>query len=83
MHIYLQILASLLQRLVFVLRDWGYPYEYPYGKDGGEAYVNKILKVRFKFIRNQKYRISVSNKNVIEMIKLLVLVFHLYFTYER
>lgn len=74
MHIYLQILASLLhvQRLVFVLRDWGYPYEYPYGKDGGEAYVNKILKVRFKFIRNQMYRISVSNKNVLEMIKLLV-----------
>lgn len=73
MLLYLKILASLLQRLVFVLRDWGYPYEYPYGKDGGDAYVNTLLKVRFKFIRNQKYSISMSNRNfVLEMIKLLV-----------
>ncbi|XP_062621079.1 atlastin-1-like [Saccostrea cucullata] len=32
-------------RLIFLIRDWGVPYEYPYGKDGGSAYIAKKLKV--------------------------------------
>lgn len=28
-----------------MIRDWGCPYEYPYGEDGGKNYVTKILKV--------------------------------------
>ncbi|XP_065933795.1 atlastin-1 [Magallana gigas] len=33
-------------RLIFLIRDWGCPYEYPYGKDGGEAYIRKKLKIK-------------------------------------
>ncbi|XP_061197696.1 atlastin-1-like [Saccostrea echinata] len=32
-------------RLIFLIRDWGIPYEYSYGKDGGTAYIVKKLKV--------------------------------------
>lgn len=35
----------LLQRLIFLIRDWGFPYEYSYGKEGGEAYTREKLKV--------------------------------------
>ncbi|XP_052715327.1 atlastin-1-like isoform X2 [Crassostrea angulata] len=31
-------------KLVFLIRDWGFPYEYPYGEDGGKNYVTKVLK---------------------------------------
>lgn len=28
-----------------MIRDWGFPYEHAYGKDGGNAYIRKKLKV--------------------------------------
>lgn len=31
-------------RLIFLIRDLGFPYELPYGKDGGEAYIREKLK---------------------------------------
>lgn len=33
-------------RLIFLIRDWGFPYEYSYGKDGGEAYTREKLKIK-------------------------------------
>lgn len=33
------------KRLLFVVRDWGCPHEFPYGETGGEAYVRKQLQV--------------------------------------
>lgn len=33
-------------RLIFLIRDWGCPYEYSYGKDGGEAYTREKLKIK-------------------------------------
>nr|XP_034337973.1 atlastin-1 isoform X2 [Crassostrea gigas] len=33
-----------MPKLVFLIRDWGCPYEYPYGEDGGKNYVTKILE---------------------------------------
>lgn len=33
-----------MPKLVFLIRDWGCPYEYPYGEDGGKKYVTKILE---------------------------------------
>lgn len=34
------------QKLQFLIRDWSYPYEYPYGADGGEKLLKKRLEVR-------------------------------------
>lgn len=31
----------------FLIRDWQYPYEYCYGKDGGNAYIRKQLEVGY------------------------------------
>lgn len=36
------------KRLLFVVRDWGCPHEFPYGETGGEAYVRKQLQVSQK-----------------------------------
>ena len=36
------------QKLQFLVRDWSYPYEAPYGRDGGEKIVNKRLEVTEK-----------------------------------
>lgn len=33
-------------KLVFLIRDWAYPYEHDYGKDGGEAYITKKLEIK-------------------------------------
>lgn len=33
-----------LKRLIFLIRDWGCPSEFPYGNVGGEDYVRKQLK---------------------------------------
>lgn len=31
-------------KLVFLIRDWGWPDEYHYGEDGGKKYVSKVLE---------------------------------------
>ncbi|XP_065883232.1 atlastin-2-like [Dysidea avara] len=33
------------QSLLFLVRDWSYPYEHSYGHDGGQEYLDKILKL--------------------------------------
>lgn len=33
-------------KLIFLIRDWGFPYEHTYGKDGGNAYIRKKLKIK-------------------------------------
>ena len=33
------------QSLKFLIRDWSYPYEYPYGKEGGRKLLDKKLDV--------------------------------------
>ena len=30
---------------MFLVRDWSYPYEHSYGHEGGQEYLDKILKV--------------------------------------
>lgn len=47
---YLGILRSpqfFLKKFIYLIRDWGYPYEYSYGKDGGNRYIKKQLEVNF------------------------------------
>lgn len=36
------------QKLQYLVRDWQYPYEEPYGKDGGDNVLRKQLKVEEK-----------------------------------
>ncbi|XP_043930237.1 atlastin-1 isoform X2 [Protopterus annectens] len=33
------------QSLIFLVRDWSFPYEFPYGVDGGMRFLEKRLKV--------------------------------------
>ncbi|KAM5129030.1 atlastin-1 [Mantella aurantiaca] len=33
------------QSLIFLVRDWSFPYEFPYGADGGAKFLEKRLKV--------------------------------------
>lgn len=44
---WLQVFASVLsvQTLMFLIRDWSYPYEHPYGLEGGHSFLEKRLQV--------------------------------------
>ncbi|XP_015225141.1 PREDICTED: atlastin-1-like [Cyprinodon variegatus] len=33
------------QSLIFLVRDWSFPYEFPYGQEGGIKFLEKRLKV--------------------------------------
>lgn len=37
--------CHFLQTLMFLIRDWSYPYEHPYGLDGGRQFLDKRLQV--------------------------------------
>lgn len=32
-------------KFIYLIRDWASPYEYPYGKDGGNGYIKKQLEI--------------------------------------
>lgn len=32
-------------KFIYLIRDWASPYEYPYGKDGGDRYIKKQLEI--------------------------------------
>lgn len=31
--------------MIFLVRDWSFPYEFPYGQEGGMKFLEKRLKV--------------------------------------
>lgn len=35
----------LPQSMIFLVRDWSFPYEFPYGQEGGIKFLEKRLKV--------------------------------------
>eukprot|EP00105_Crassostrea_gigas_P038520 XP_019922668.1 PREDICTED: atlastin-1 isoform X2 [Crassostrea gigas] len=41
-------------KFIFLIRDWSFPYENAYGKDGGNAYIRKKLKIKKSQHNEQK-----------------------------
>uniref|UniRef100_A0A6Q2YIW0 GB1/RHD3-type G domain-containing protein n=1 Tax=Esox lucius TaxID=8010 RepID=A0A6Q2YIW0_ESOLU len=42
----LQHLQVCVLTLMFLIRDWSYPYEHPYGLEGGKSFLEKRLQVK-------------------------------------
>ncbi|XP_028266701.1 atlastin-2-like isoform X2 [Parambassis ranga] len=41
-----EVYEKPFQTLMFLIRDWSYPYEHPYGLDGGLRFLEKRLQVK-------------------------------------
>ncbi|XP_030626325.1 atlastin-2 isoform X1 [Chanos chanos] len=41
-----EIYLKPFQTLMFLIRDWSYPYEHPYGLEGGKRFLEKRLQVK-------------------------------------
>ncbi|XP_062826597.1 atlastin-2 isoform X3 [Anolis carolinensis] len=41
-----EIYQKPFQTLMFLIRDWSYPYEHPYGLEGGQQFLEKRLQVK-------------------------------------
>ncbi|XP_046899946.1 atlastin-2-like isoform X2 [Hypomesus transpacificus] len=41
-----EIYEKPFQTLMFLIRDWSYPYEHPYGLEGGKTFLEKRLQVK-------------------------------------
>ncbi|CAJ0956253.1 unnamed protein product [Ranitomeya imitator] len=41
-----EIFLKPFQTLMFLVRDWSFPYEYPYGAEGGDKFLEKRLRVK-------------------------------------
>ncbi|XP_053316603.1 atlastin-2 isoform X2 [Spea bombifrons] len=41
-----EIYKKPFQTLMFLIRDWSYPYEHPYGLEGGKKFLEKRLQVK-------------------------------------
>ena len=41
-----EIYQKPFQTLMFLIRDWSYPYEHSYGLEGGKQFLEKRLQVK-------------------------------------
>ncbi|XP_034043449.1 atlastin-2-like [Thalassophryne amazonica] len=41
-----EVFKKPFQTLMFLIRDWSYPYEHPYGLEGGRSFLDKRLLVK-------------------------------------
>ncbi|KAF3688143.1 Atlastin-2 [Channa argus] len=41
-----EVYKKPFQTLMFLIRDWSYPYEHPYGLEGGRSFLEKRLQVK-------------------------------------
>ncbi|KAM6940133.1 atlastin-2 [Xenentodon cancila] len=41
-----EVYEKPFQTLMFLIRDWSYPYEHPYGLEGGQRFLEKRLQVK-------------------------------------
>lgn len=44
-----------VQTLMFLIRDWSYPYEHPYGLEGGSGFLEKRLQVGFSRLDSRPF----------------------------
>lgn len=42
--------GKVFQTLEFLVRDWPYPYDYPFGAEGGSTFLQQKLEVSFYHI---------------------------------
>lgn len=42
--------VGVFQSLMFLIRDWSYPYEHSYGLEGGNNFLERRLQVRIQFL---------------------------------
>ena len=54
------ILLLIFQRLVFLVRDWSFPYEADYGSEGG----NQILEKRLRMTEKQHSELMQVRKHI-------------------
>lgn len=52
--------TSAFQNLLFVIRDWQYPTEHPWGFEGGDSYVKTVLEIT----ENQASELQSLRKNL-------------------
>ncbi|RXM97406.1 Atlastin-2 [Acipenser ruthenus] len=55
-----EIYKKPFQTLMFLIRDWSYPYEHSYGLDGGKSFLEKRLQVK----QNQHEELQNVRKHV-------------------
>uniref|UniRef100_UPI00398F27EA atlastin-2 isoform X5 n=1 Tax=Pristiophorus japonicus TaxID=55135 RepID=UPI00398F27EA len=41
-----EVYQKPFQTLMFLIRDWSYPYEHPYGLEGGKSFLEKRLEIK-------------------------------------
>lgn len=50
------------QKLLFLVRDWPHPREHSYGYEGGQKYLNELLKVGERLTKKSSFRLPLSRK---------------------
>ena len=58
---YLNLFPKVLQ---FLVRDWSYPYEYPYGKKGGSDLLAERLEVNYDRSHSSISFVHIINFNI-------------------
>uniref|UniRef100_A0A3Q2NU94 Atlastin GTPase 1 n=1 Tax=Fundulus heteroclitus TaxID=8078 RepID=A0A3Q2NU94_FUNHE len=52
------------QSLIFLVRDWSFPYEFPYGQEGGMKFLEKRLKNQHEELQNVRKHIHSCFTNI-------------------
>ncbi|CAB1335636.1 unnamed protein product [Coregonus sp. 'balchen'] len=60
------------QSMIFLVRDWSFPYEFGYGQEGGMKFLEKRLKIDREFVNNLQILVPwlLSPKNLDAYIKI-------------
>lgn len=77
---------SCLQRLHFLVRDWGFPYEIPYGHQGGQQLLDDILQVSSTCFEKLHTCLHALIMMALHFVEYLVASLHmppLYLTYDQ
>uniref|UniRef100_A0A8C9SEU9 Atlastin GTPase 2 n=1 Tax=Scleropages formosus TaxID=113540 RepID=A0A8C9SEU9_SCLFO len=59
-----EIYRKPFQTLMFLIRDWSYPYEHPYGLEGGKRFLEKRLQNQHEELQNVRKHIHSCFSNI-------------------